>query len=67
MLNQQMGGLRRASWEYWETRPRVNPANIIAYLEAHGVFAYFRVIMWHLLPVERWLALWRIRRAARRG
>jgi hypothetical protein len=65
MLSQQMDGLRRASWEYWQTRPRVNPANIIAYLEAHGVFAYFRVIMWHHLPVERWLALWRIRRAAR--
>jgi hypothetical protein len=65
-LSQRLGGLRRALFDYWESRTRVSPRHILAYLEAHGAEDYFRAIMWHHLPLHEWLARWRARRLARR-
>jgi hypothetical protein len=67
LLNHQFAGVRRAIWQYWKARPRVNPDHINAYVEAHGAHGYFRVVMWHHLPAERWIQLWRQRRISRRA
>jgi hypothetical protein len=67
MLSHQVQGLRRACWEYWRTRPRVSERSLLHHFERHGGHGYYQVIMWHNLPIDRWLALWRFRRASRRG
>ena len=36
-------------------------------METYGTNGYFRVIMWHLLPVDNWIELWTERRALRRA
>jgi hypothetical protein len=66
-LDARFLGIRRALWENWAHRPNVRQFHIQQYVYAHGTFDFFRVIMWHLLPINEWLNLWRIRRASRRG
>lgn len=67
LLNHQLAGVRRAIWQYWESRTRVNPEYIRAYVEGHDPFGYFRAVMWHLLTPEKWIDLWQQRRTSRRA
>ena len=66
-LNHKFAGVRRALWQYWATRSPVKAEHLRAYMETYGTNGYFRVIMWHLLPVDNWIELWTERRALRRA
>lgn len=66
-INQHFDGFRRAAWEFWEFRPRVNAASILAHLDAHGEHGYYQVIMWPSLGDDLWISLWQERRVSRRS
>ncbi|KAJ9128246.1 hypothetical protein QFC24_000539 [Naganishia onofrii] len=60
-------GVPYAIWEYWGKRTRVRRNRVTTYVDNFGTNDFYRVIMWHWLGDERWLHLWRSRRASRRG
>jgi hypothetical protein len=62
-------GFRYAAWLYWgrRTHNRVRPFNVLRYLRWNGVDGFFRELVWPFLPTTLFLALWRSRRASRRG
>ncbi|KAJ9105821.1 hypothetical protein QFC19_003389 [Naganishia cerealis] len=66
-LQARLFGIRRALWQYWAHRPTVNAENVVFYVSNYGTNDFYRVIMWHMLAENQWLALWYARRASRRG
>lgn len=66
-LEPEICGLRYATWTYWSFRPGVHQRCVVRFMEANGYQGWFKEIMWHYLPLEEFLRLWRQRRASRSG
>lgn len=60
-------GVPYAVWEYWGKRTRTRQKLVTHYVDNFGTNDFYRVLMWHWLSDDRWLSLWRARRASRRG
>ncbi|KAJ9121115.1 hypothetical protein QFC24_005097 [Naganishia onofrii] len=66
-LTSHYSGVPYAIWEYWGKRTRVRPNCANTYVDNFGTNNFYRAIIWPWLDDERWLNLWRSRRASRRG